>query len=367
MDLDKINEAAAKGGGGGSFKDPYQRAPINQGNNIVRLIGNAVKSVRRAWILCDDNKPRPFNSEGTVIDEIVALVMAHDRKKDERTGAEYNEYHHKDKRAFRIVAHNDSRDDSKKGWAPSNITMMHCLPRTLEGAKWCVDNKHAMLLTKSPSALGIGKTAIEKLKEVGGENGDPENYDVNFTKTGTGMTNTKYGCFRADPNIPGVVQGPLSADEVEIRDKGLYDLDIIAVPATPEYIHKNLRKAIAIIDEDMGTTFLKQLEEGLPDPTEARDVLPAQTKETQAAPVQGGAPAEKAEAPATQAEAPVTQGAAPAAQAAPAPKTRQVAQAAPPAPSQSANNGEEEASCPSCGEMAPMSATVCPKCGVKFV
>jgi hypothetical protein len=357
MDLDKINEAAAKGGGGGTFKDPYQRASIGQGNNIVRLIGNVVKSVRRAWILCDDNKPRPFNSEGTVIDEIVALVMAHDRKEDPRSGEKYNEYHHKEKRAFRIVAHNDSRDDNKKGWAPSNITMMHCIPRTLEGSKWCGDNTHAMLLTKSPSSLGIGKTAMDKLKEVAAENGDPENYDVNFTKTGKGKNDTKYGCFRADPSIAGVVQGPLTEKEVEIRDKGLYDVEAIAALAAPEYIHKHLRKAIAIIDEDMGTTFLKQIEEQLPDPAEARDILPSegeQETQAQSAPAQDSAPATQAAAPATQAAA--------------SPPVRKVAAPLPaPEPPAKKEGEEEEAACPNCGVLAPMSAEVCSKCNVKFM
>lgn len=348
MDLNKINEAAEKGGGAG-FTDPYKRAPIRPGNNIVRLIGNEVKAVKRSWVLCDDNKRRPFNVEGTVLEDVMTLVLAHDRKKDERTGEPYNEYHHKDKRSFRIVAHNDSRDDSQRGWSPSNITMLHCIPRTLEGMKWCQDNNHAMLLTKTPSSIGVGKTVMEKLKEIAGENGDPENYDINFTKEGSGRFSTEYGGFRADPNLPGVKPGPLEEWEVKAREEGLYDLEIIGAPSPLEYIYRNLKKALEAIDGEMGTTFLKELVAKLPDPSEARNVLPDQ----------GTAP--------TQTSSPATQTAAPATQSA-APKTRKIA----PPPKQEAapaDDGEEKAACPNCQTLAPMEATECPNpdCKVKFV
>jgi len=264
MDVKKIKEQLDKVESNRSFTDPYKRLALKVGETLVRMVGEW-ESCKRAWITCDDETNRPFIiGEDSILQEILDHVMAYEVKRDSRTKKNFRKYTHRDKQAFKIVAHNGSENEQDKGWRPSTRYLFNVLDReTGVAAKM----KHTLLLAKNEKEIGVGEKAFEKFAKVVGKEGDPSpsagqeekgeacGYDLVFMKVGTGM-DTDYDCRKAESGDEGVVEGPLTAKE---RSFETYDLKEVGAPTSAETILDNLEQQITLIDEELGTDFLARL------------------------------------------------------------------------------------------------------------
>jgi len=237
--------------------------------NIVRIVGEWA-SVRRAWLECDDGKVRPFNvkneREGSVLWDTLTLLFQKDKVFDHRTGRVFTKYIHASKLGDLMYKIYPSREN--RGWSSGEIFVMNCIDRM---DSWCKENKHTKLLTKTESEIGIGWKAFQSFcKEV--ENwGDPEGYDLNFTKTGSDLK-TEYAVSRANPQkYPQVVEGPLTSEE---KSYELYDVFQLTEITKSEIVLQYLENILSSIDRALGTTFVRDLTQSRTKTTVAVESVP---------------------------------------------------------------------------------------------
>lgn len=274
MDTSRIHSAAKRTK---AFSDPYQKRVIQPGHNIVRLVGPYV-TVFRSWIFGKDEKTRPFNLRAILPPEvpngpdrmwecglllrIIDAVVGEGTYDlvDKRGGGKRRVYRYEvEKRdCYRIVGNNDTDDPEESGWKPSEIGVLHCIPRDPTSLKWCMDNSHAMLLTKAESEIGIGGKSINSLSELTKQHGDPEEYDIDFRKTGSGRYGTDYHCELPAAGTPGVEEGLLLEWEAGCE---FYDVDTLCSMPTAEEIAEHCTEHIERIDADLGTNFLGELDQ----------------------------------------------------------------------------------------------------------
>ena len=254
---------------GGFTKEYAVEKVIGSDNNILRLVDpKSVFKYYRCWPVCDDGKKRPFvianDLEG---DGIFAKIIGDyhpykwyvggilETEKDEFGGKKYV-YETTDPELMLQVAYNNDRSNNNGSWKPRREFAFNCIDRDLEtkgdfmGQNWCKVNKHTKMI-RMPA------TALQSLKLVHEQNGSPDEYDIAYTKQGSGR-NTKHNIQKAGDKKPGVVIGFITDEELAYER---YDLKEECKLSPALYILKYLEKTIERIDKIMGTNYLDQFKE----------------------------------------------------------------------------------------------------------
>ena len=273
--FNKIAEESNSGGsGGGGLNIPqYVMKDHQKDHNICRLIG-APRLLRRAWILCDNDKKLPFQyTTNSIMQKIVNKVLAFEWVNDgtEKDPKWRKEYTHKAKygSVFDIVKSNGTNDSMESGWEGSKQYPFNCIDRE---DTWCQDNKHTKLFVKSKYDIGISSQAFDSLNSnVVEDYGGYQGYDIDIKKVKNQKGQVSYIAMRADERIPEITHlvtiGDLTEEEKSYES---YNLDEVARDSSAQYILKFLTDKITQIDSACGTDFLvqlkKQAETEEPDP-----------------------------------------------------------------------------------------------------
>jgi hypothetical protein len=218
---------------------------------------------------------------------------------------------------------------------------------------WCDENKHTKLMR-------FKQKAFKSLKVVRDNCGEFTNYDIVFTKQGTG-NETFFTAMKADIGTQHNRVGELSAAEKEYEQ---YDLDFITRLASAGYVLKNLRRTIERIDAVVGTNYVAELEKQAAVEEEEYnkrkeqggsygDPVPAATGPSMSNSVSG-----------TQAAAPVADRVPLTASGEPTPPPAPQGSPAPPRVRQAVTSptAQTMVECGHCHQLIPDGLTVCPKC-----
>ena len=235
--------------------------------NVIRIIDpEDVVEYFEAWMVCDDGEKRPFIVENSHQGEGTLARILGNRHEFYRGGIldsridefkqKYYYYENVDPELLLQVAHNNDKSGESGSWKPSRRYLFHCIDRepetegNLVGQFWCVLNKH----TKN---LKVGAQGLTGLVDVRDNDGNLEDFDINYKKMGSGRKGTTHTVMKAGDRLPYVVVGPISDEE---RAYERYNLKIETAISTATEILKYLRTTIERIDRVMGTTYLKELE-----------------------------------------------------------------------------------------------------------
>jgi hypothetical protein len=267
--LDQYYEEVEDEEGGFVKEYAVEKVIGSDANNILRLVDpKSVFKYYRCWPVCDDGKKRPFvianDLEG---DSVFAKIIGDyhpykwyvggilETEKDEFGGKRYV-YESADPELMLQVAYNNDRSNNNGSWKPRREFAFNCIDRDLEakgdfmGQNWCKVNKHTKMI-RMPA------TALQSLKLVHEQNGSPDEYDIAYTKQGSGRS-TKHNIQKAGDRKPGVVIGFITDEELAYER---YDLKEECKLSPAIYILKYLEKTIERIDKIMGTNYLSQLME----------------------------------------------------------------------------------------------------------
>ena len=124
-------------------------------------------------------------------------------------------------------------------------------PETIDGVQtnWCAKEKHTKILR-------LGQKAMAPLGEVEKNDGDLNEYDINYTKQGTGIA-TIHSTMKAGVNVTYVVPGLLTAEEANYAR---YPLDEIIKLSSAFSCMKHIPTKIKRMDAVMGTNFFARFE-----------------------------------------------------------------------------------------------------------
>lgn len=256
--------------------------------SILRAVGGpfnsnldntTARTVTIAWVVGDDGKKfkliRPSFQEDPnyIINRIISRVKQIKWNNGEKT------FPVKDKfpEIYNIIDKNGlSKDDSRfkydKGWSGKEVLLMNVIDRAQ--IEWHQENKHTMLLAKSinvsPEGIeypdeGVSAYAITPaLLQLFKYYGSWEKYDIAITKTGD-MHNA-FIIENATKNPERVEHGMdkyiSMSDHLSAEEKGWerYDLEKLYRVTTSHKIYNHLKGTISRIDTALGTHFLKELE-----------------------------------------------------------------------------------------------------------
>lgn len=221
---------------------------------------NAFITYQMSWILCDsDEKIRPFIIKNTL--EGYSLLGKMFGNRDEYYKGGYFETVPGE---FGKVATYQAKDpslykDMTEYWnaAFGNIATakpkleyiyecIHRNPEVIENvqAVWCQKKKHTKIVR-------LGQNGLKSLKKCVDDDGDIREYDVNYTKEGTGKA-TNPDIRRAGINVPYAVAGFLTEEE---KNYERYDLKRIVRLSSAFYCLKHLQAKIQRMDAAMGTNY----------------------------------------------------------------------------------------------------------------
>lgn len=256
--------------------------------SILRAVGGpfnsnldntTARTVTIAWVVGDDGKKfkliRPSFQEDPnyIINRIISRVKQIKWVNGEKT------FPVKDKfpEIYNLVDKNGlSKDDSRckfdKGWTGKEVLLMNVIDRAQ--MDWHNEHKHTMLLAKSvnvsPEGVeypdeGVSAYAITpSLLQLFKYYGSWEKYDIAITKTGD-MHNA-FIVENATKNPERVEHGMeqyiSNSDHLSAEEKGWerYDLEKLYRVSTSHKIYNHLKGTIARIDTALGTHFLSELE-----------------------------------------------------------------------------------------------------------
>lgn len=256
--------------------------------SILRAVGGpfnsnldntTARTVTIAWVVGDDGKKfkliRPSFQEDPnyIINRIISRVKQIKWVNGEKT------FPVKDKfpEIYNLVDKNGlSKDDSRckfdKGWTGKEVLLMNVIDRAQ--MDWHNEHKHTMLLAKSvnvsPEGVeypdeGVSAYAITpSLLQLFKYYGSWEKYDIAITKTGD-MHNA-FIVENATKNPERVEHGMeqyiSSSDHLSAEEKSWerYDLEKLYRVTTSHKIYNHLKGTISRIDTALGTHFLKELE-----------------------------------------------------------------------------------------------------------
>ena len=380
------------------------------------LDNTTARTVTIAWVVGDDGKKfkliRPSFQEDPnyIINRIISRVKQIKWNNGEKT------YPVKDKfpEIYNLVDKNGlSKDDSRykfdKGWTGKEVLLMNVIDRAQ--MDWHKENKHTMLLAKSvnvsPEGVeypdeGVSAYAITPaLLQLFKYYGSWEKYDIAITRTGD-MHNA-FIVENATKNPERVEHGMeqyiSNSDHLSAEEKSWerYDLEKIYRVSTSHKIYNHLKGSIARIDTALGTHFLSELEAEVEKEKVIFNELYGEKEEAESSSVEDTTPpfetgsVSNTVAPETKTTSATTSGSA---------STTRTRVIAPKVANSEAwkelHYGdtldeklrskiksvtkiddehyniewdlpiEDLASCPTCGAVAPLDATICPCCGLDF-
>jgi len=240
-------------------------------NNLFRIAdSDKFSKCQRAWIVCDDGKPRPFTLVDNYGNRSPFLELLGDPDnfyrggilesvKDPITKKGKFKYLEEYSELVTRFGYNGDRGGTKGNAKLQKQIVYQIYDRDLyEGTDeagntvkyyWCKENQHTML-------MWLKVTAFETLIDVAEGNGDPKDYDCNYKKVGTG-TSTTHVISRAGDLLPGVVIGPITDEE---KGYAMYDLDSETAVSPAGLILYFLGKAIKDLDICLGKDVHSELE-----------------------------------------------------------------------------------------------------------
>jgi len=236
--------------------------------NPIRLVDtpNGVERYYVSWIICDDDKKRPFILENDFEGKSILLKLLGDKEnfykggilesvKDPVTNKGKYVWEDKDPELLLRVAYNNDPTGDAGSWKPREEYIFNAIQRNPDKDEsgtlyfWCKENKQTKLLK-------MGVMAYKNLQDVRLNDGELSEYDINYLKKGTGY-GTKHNILKAGANVPNVVIGPLTEDEKSYTRN---DLQKEAKLTSSSDILKYLRNTISRIDTIKGTNWIMQLE-----------------------------------------------------------------------------------------------------------
>ena len=236
--------------------------------NVFRITASEYKKYYRMWPVCDDGgKPCPFIIENETQGAGVIARLLGDRKNFYKGGYLESTYDKVNKKKiFKYEAANPELFNwvnkngvpatvTNSGWREKKEYAYNIRDRDLDTNEanaqidWCKENKHTKLIR-------IPQTAFDSLADVRDNDGPIVDYDVNYTKKGTGLETT-HSIKRAGAVVANAVQGGLTDEEKAFES---YDLEEETKLSSATYILKKLRKRITDIDAVMGSNFIAELE-----------------------------------------------------------------------------------------------------------
>lgn len=237
--------------------------------NVLRIVDpESTVEYWEAWMLCDDDKVRPFIVENDFQGESVLSKILGDKKDYYRGGilsskvdeskTKYYEYESVDPELLLHVAYNNDKSGDSGSWKPTRRYPWNVIDREpeeegdLKGQNWCAVKKHTKLFK-------VGSQGFLGLMDTRDNDGPLDAYDINYKKTGTGKNATKHSAQKAGPNLqnPYVIYAPLSAEELAYER---YDLKKVGALTTAKEMLKHLRQTITRISQVLGVDFIQQLE-----------------------------------------------------------------------------------------------------------
>jgi len=248
-----------------SFDYPEEIKTPSGSSNVFRIVGGS-ESFEKYWIswwLCDDEKIRSFIIENSFEGRSILAEILGDQNNwfeggylESKKGqyGKINTYQSKNPELWkRVVEYWNPAFMGTSSARPRKEYVFNAIHRnpvaTEQGLiDWCVANKHTKLIR-------FGQQAFKKLAIIFENHGEFEEYDIIFSKKGTGR-DTVQSIIRAGKNTKYAKIGIL-ADEEKKYER--YDLKDVAKLSSAHYILKYLENTISQIDNVMGTSYLAKL------------------------------------------------------------------------------------------------------------
>jgi hypothetical protein len=271
-------------GGGSSYTE--QVVITKDQPNPLRIVDtpDGVERYYSAWMLCDDQKRRPFVLENDFQGKSLMAQMLGDRKyfyrggflesvKDEVTNKPKYVWAEKDPELALIVLKNGDPDGQWGSWKSREEYIFNAIQRNPDyndaGVPlfWCKENKSTKLLK-------IGVMAYKRLMDVRANDGELSEYDINYMKKGAGF-NTEHNILKASVNIPNVCIGALTPEEQSYRRLDLRkEASLITATDALHYF----RNAICAIAAVMGVDWIGRFEEASAKEIKSGAVTPREAK-----------------------------------------------------------------------------------------
>ena len=232
--------------------------------NIFRVVDpDGYKKCWKSWIICDDGKKRAFIIENDIQGKGLLARLIGDRDNFFRggilesvkgnSGKEFL-YEKSHPELFQLVQQNGDATGKSGSWRGKKEFVFNVIDRDMEtddsgrALNWCQENKHTKLIK-------MGATAFDSLVDTRDNDGNLEDYDLNYQKKGSGLETT-HSIRRAGAASVGVVSGPMSTLEKSYEK---YNTEKETQLASAYYIMKYLTQRFKDCDEAMGTKFFEEL------------------------------------------------------------------------------------------------------------
>lgn len=235
--------------------------------SILRFLDlpNGFMGYFESWILCDDEVKRPFIIKNEIEKSILYDIIGDRDKfyeggflasvKNPKTNKPNYIWQMKDPALFNRVMYNDNLSNADGSWKSRQQYAFNCILRNAiieegKSVNWCIENQHAMLINLIPSAF----KALGDLKIL---YGNPSEYDIVYSKTGTGF-DTIHSMSKGDPvEYREVYIGELTDEE---KTYGRWNLKKEAAVTPASKILERLGETIERISSVMGIDWIGKLE-----------------------------------------------------------------------------------------------------------
>lgn len=407
---------------GGAFLQNYEDVKYSglkpNKDSIIRAVGGppdsrlddfTARTVTIARIIGDNGKQfrciRPASNEDPnyIINKIISAVK---RAQWDKQGNKTRPVEEKYPEIYNIVDKNglaatDKRARFERGWQGRELLIMNVIDRSQ--MDWHREHKHTMILSRN---INVGPDGTEyadegvpsygftnKLAHLFASYGSWEKYDIAIRRTG--LKETPYIITNAT-RIPEEVQKDVrdlisSEDHLSDEEKSWerYDLKKIFPVTSYTKIYNRLKGTIARIDAALGTSFLKELEEGVEKERKEREAQhegEEDKKDDSSQNAEVSAPAENTPVheavtpvsrPVARPVVPAADGSAPGSEMPHYQELTDEQKASITSCKKDPSKGDKYYdvaysssdvvySCPICGTPAPESFDICPSCGEKF-
>lgn len=250
-----------------AVKEYAKEVKITPGSsNVLRFLDgqDSFQKYYISWILCDDEKIRPFIVENEFEGRSILSRMFGDRNSYYRGGyleslkgqfGKVSTYQAKDPELFKQMTEYWNPSYNGPGTSRPKMEVLFNViyrnPETIDNDTivWCEKNKHTKIIR-------LGQKALAALQGVVDNDGDVNGFDINYTKQGSG-TSTVHLMQKAGVNVAHVVAGALK-DEEKVFTRYDY-LEIIKL-SSAFYCLKHIPIKLKRMDAVMGTNFLAEFE-----------------------------------------------------------------------------------------------------------
>ena len=269
--LDEVTSSFEDSGSSGGSQVEYAKevkVSPGGGDTILRFLDgeDSFLSYHISWIMCDDEKIRPFIIKNEVEGESLLWKMFGDKDKYYQggyfqstrsdAGGKAFTYQTKDPELFKLMTEYWNPSYNNKGTALPReefiFNVIHRNPENIDGESsvYCEKEKHTKVIR-------LNKSGLIALQVVKKNDGDVSHYDINFTKTGSGLQ-TVASMMKAGINLSHVVTGPVT-DAERAYTKNV--LPTIIKLSSAFYVLKHIPSKIKRMDAAMGTNFFPRYEQ----------------------------------------------------------------------------------------------------------